>query len=275
VGNLLKSDAENLIMAKVFISYSRQHKDFVLKLSHALGESRREAWIDWKDIPVTAEWQREIFSNIEAADSFIFVISPESVASENCKKEIAHAAANNKRMVPIFHKPVPDDTIPEPLAKFQRIDFGDGDDFDSKMAVLIRALDVDLRWTEAHTRLLTRAKEWDRNAKERSSWISYQDVARAAAAALSEPAARNMVVELGGPQALTPREVVRMFEAAGVGEIVTESVTESALESQMNAASDPLQKSFAGLMLQCARGDAIDTTISRRLFPFQMTSVRD
>jgi NADH dehydrogenase len=106
------------------------------------------------------------------------------------------------------------------------------------------------------------------------SWISYQDVARAAAAALSEPAARNMVVELGGPQALTPREVVRMFEAAGVGEIVTESVTESALESQMNAASDPLQKSFAGLMLQCARGDAIDTTISRRLFPFQMTSVR-
>jgi hypothetical protein len=81
-------------------------------------------------------------------------------------------------------------------------------------------------------------------------------------------------VELGGPQALTPREVVRMFEAAGVGEIVTESVTESALESQMNAASDPLQKSFAGLMLQCARGDAIDTTISRRLFPFQMTSVR-
>jgi hypothetical protein len=28
-------------------------------------------------------------------------------------------------------------------------------------------------------------------------------------------------------------------------------------------------------MLQCARGDAIDTTTSRRLFPFQMTSVRD
>jgi uncharacterized protein YbjT (DUF2867 family) len=107
------------------------------------------------------------------------------------------------------------------------------------------------------------------------SWISYQDVARAAAAALSEPAARNMVVELGGPQALSPREVVRMFEAAGAGEIVTESVTEAALESQMNAASDPLQKSFAGLMLQCARGDAIDTTTSRRLFPFRMISVRD
>jgi NADH dehydrogenase len=107
------------------------------------------------------------------------------------------------------------------------------------------------------------------------SWISYRDVARAAAATVTESSAPNMVVELGGPQALSPREVVRMFEAAGAGEIVTESVPESALEAQMNAATDPLQKSFAGLMLQCAGGDVIDVTTSSRLFPFQMTSVRD
>jgi uncharacterized protein YbjT (DUF2867 family) len=107
------------------------------------------------------------------------------------------------------------------------------------------------------------------------SWISCRDVARAAAAAVTEGTARNMVVELGGPQALSPREVVRMFEAAGAGEIATESVPESALQGQMSAATDSLQKSFAGLMLQCAAGDAIDSTTSRRLFPFQMTSVRD
>ena len=107
------------------------------------------------------------------------------------------------------------------------------------------------------------------------SWISYRDVARAAAAAVTELAARNTIVELGGPQALSVREVVRMFEAAGAGEIATESVLESALESQLNAATDPLQKSFAGLMLQCAGGDAIDVTTSSRLFPFPMTSVRD
>ena len=107
------------------------------------------------------------------------------------------------------------------------------------------------------------------------SWISYRDVARAAAAAVTEEAARNMVVELGGPQALSPREVVRMFEAAGAGEIATESVPEGALEAQMKDATDSLQKSFAGLMLQCAGGDAVDTTTSSKLFPFQMTSVRD
>ncbi len=43
----------------------------------------------------------------------------------------------------------------------------------------------------------------------------------------------------------------------------------------MNAATDPLQKTFAGLMLQCAGGDAIDPAASSRLFPFRMTSVRD
>jgi uncharacterized protein YbjT (DUF2867 family) len=105
------------------------------------------------------------------------------------------------------------------------------------------------------------------------SWISYRDVAHAAAAVISDETAENMVVELGGPQALSPREVVRMFEAAGAGEIATEEVPESALEAQMNASTDSLRKSFAGLMLQCAAGDAIDP--STRLFPFQMTSVRD
>jgi len=107
------------------------------------------------------------------------------------------------------------------------------------------------------------------------SWISYRDVARAAAAAVTEGTGRNMVVELGGPQALTPREVVRMFEAAGAGEITTESIPTATLENQLETATDPLEQSFAGLMLQYAAGDPIDTTTSSRLFPFQMTAVRD
>ena len=96
-------------MAQVFISYSRKDKDFVRKLGDALSAQRREAWVDWKDIPLTAEWQREIFTNIEAADNFLFIISPESAASANCRKEIDHAVANNKRMIPILYRSAPDD----------------------------------------------------------------------------------------------------------------------------------------------------------------------
>ena len=54
-------------MAQVFISYSRKDKEFVRKLGDALSTQKREAWVDWKDIPLTAEWQWEILANIETA----------------------------------------------------------------------------------------------------------------------------------------------------------------------------------------------------------------
>ena len=107
------------------------------------------------------------------------------------------------------------------------------------------------------------------------SWVSARDVARAAAAAVSDGASRNTVVEFGGPDALSPREVVQMLEAAGAGAIATESVPETALRAQMDGATDPIQQSFAGLMLQLAAGDAIDPAASKGLFPFARTAVRD
>ncbi len=107
------------------------------------------------------------------------------------------------------------------------------------------------------------------------SWVSARDVARAAAAAVSDGASRNTVVEFGGPDALSPREVVQMLEAAGAGTIATESVPETALRAQMDSATDPIQQSFAGLMLQLAAGDAIDPAASNRLFPFAKTPVRE
>lgn len=107
------------------------------------------------------------------------------------------------------------------------------------------------------------------------SWVSYRDVARIAAAAADEPAARNLVLEVGGPEALSPREVVRMFEAAGAAEITTDYVPVSTLRSQYQAAADPMQKSFAALMLGYALGDAMDVSQTTALFPVRLTSVRE
>jgi hypothetical protein len=56
---------------------------------------------------------REIFTSIEAVDNFVSVISPEPVASNHCRKEIDHGVANDKRMVPICHRSVPDEAFPE------------------------------------------------------------------------------------------------------------------------------------------------------------------
>ncbi len=67
-------------MTDVFISYSRKDKAFVQVLHQALTQSKYDAWVDWQDIPLTADWWEEIKSGIEAADTFVCVISPDSMA---------------------------------------------------------------------------------------------------------------------------------------------------------------------------------------------------
>jgi WD40 repeat protein len=166
-------------MPEVFISYSRKDKDFARRLGDALVAHNRKAWADWKDIPLTSEWQQEILRNIESADNFIFIISPDSIASVNCKKEIDHAVVNNKKMLPLYHRPVPDDAVPETLARFQRLDFDNPELFDAKFEALLAAIDTDVVWTQEHTRLLIRAREWERMGSDSSFLLRGKDLREA------------------------------------------------------------------------------------------------
>ena len=111
--------------------------------------------------------------------------------------------------------------------------------------------------------------------RNKLSWISSNDVARFAVKALNEPRARDRVIEIGGPEALSSLDVVAAFEAAGSPEIVVEHVPEFTLRVQMETASDPLQESFAGLMLQYAAGDVIAMKATLELLPVRLTSIRD
>src|SRR5262249_44651564 len=101
---------------EVFISYSRKDKEFVRRLDEALKSRGREAWVDWEDIRPTEEFMQAIYAAIEGVDTFVFVLTPDSVASVVCGREITHAVANNKRMVPIVARDVNADTVPEALA---------------------------------------------------------------------------------------------------------------------------------------------------------------
>jgi len=108
------------------------------------------------------------------------------------------------------------------------------------------------------------------------SWMSFYDVARFAVAALDNPRARNATVKLGGPEALSPLEVVRLVEQSLGKPVVVQHVPEEALRAQYSAATDPLQQSFSALMLYYARGDVIDMTDTRRAFSIeQLKSVRE
>jgi hypothetical protein len=163
-------------MADIFISYSRKDKDFVHRLDESLKSRGREAWVDWEDIRPTEEWMQAIYAAIEGADTFVFVLTPDSVASDVCGREIAHAAAHNKRMVPIVARDLDANTAPEPLAKLNYIWFRESDDFEKATDTLISALDTDLDWVHAHTRLLTRAIEWQNKGKNNSFVLRGDDL---------------------------------------------------------------------------------------------------
>jgi TIR domain/Eukaryotic translation initiation factor eIF2A len=149
-------------MADVFISYSRKDKDFVKALHAALTQQNRETWVDWEDIPLTADWWQEIQSGIETADTFVFVVSPDSIASKVCRDEIDHAVECHKRLVPIVHREGFDTQQIHPaLAKHNWLFFRAEDDFEQAFQSLLTAIDTDLKYVKQHTRMLVRAIEWD------------------------------------------------------------------------------------------------------------------
>jgi uncharacterized protein YbjT (DUF2867 family) len=106
------------------------------------------------------------------------------------------------------------------------------------------------------------------------SWIATGDVAELAVRCLRNPAARNATIELGGPQALSPLEVVRLFEDVAGRPFAVTHVPAEALLAQQEAATDDMGRSFAGLMRCYAKGDPIPMEETARTFGIELTPVR-
>ena len=79
-------------------------------------------------------------------------------------------------MVPIVAREVDAQTVPEPLAKLQWIFCRETDDFQAAAGALVSALDTDLDWVHAHTRLITRALEWEANKRSNSFVLRGEDL---------------------------------------------------------------------------------------------------
>ena len=107
------------------------------------------------------------------------------------------------------------------------------------------------------------------------SWISVQDVARFAVTSLDHPAAKNTTLELGGPAAVGPLDVVKLFEQASGRSFELQFVPEEALLAQQAAATDPMQQSFNALMRVYAQGDPIDMTATLQTFAIQPTPLEE
>lgn len=149
--------------SKVFISYSRSDLAFTDELAAALGTfSDFDILLDRIGIGHGEEWKGRLSRLIVECDTMVFVLSPDSVASEVCVWEIEEARRLSKRIIPILWRTVDFAAVPVGLSAINAVPF-DGERAVSGLPKLVTALKTDLAWLREHTRLAERAFEWQQS----------------------------------------------------------------------------------------------------------------
>lgn len=105
------------------------------------------------------------------------------------------------------------------------------------------------------------------------SWVSSGDVAEMCVLALENPAAERRTIEFGGPDQLSPLQVVAIFEKISGKPFKIEHVPDELLRAQYAAATDPMEKSFAALMLVYLKGDAMNMRPIQEEFGINLMNV--
>jgi TIR domain/WD domain, G-beta repeat len=155
---------ETALMApkiKVFISYSRADRDFAKDIVAALIERGFEVLIDVSGIEPSEKWWKRIKELITQADTVIFILSPDAIASKVCKEEVEFAGALNKRFVPIVCRPVSAADAPQELRELNWIFFDDPPLFGERVNQLAKTLETDIEWIRKHTQFSAFAERWD------------------------------------------------------------------------------------------------------------------
>jgi NADH dehydrogenase len=107
------------------------------------------------------------------------------------------------------------------------------------------------------------------------AWVSYRDVAAFAVATLDQDSVHNRAVNIGGPENLTPLDVIEVFTSVCGRPFEIMHVPEDELRAQYDRVADSLGKSFAALMLEYATGSPMNIAETVALLPRPLMTVRD
>ena len=146
--------------ARVFISYSRKDLVFVDALDAALRERGIETLVDRSEIYAFEDWWARIQGLIAEADTVLFVLSPDSIVSPICLKEVTFAETLNKRFAPVVAKAVDIAQVPGALSRLNFIHLDGPNSLSSGIDRLNEALSTDIGWVRQHTGYGELAHRW-------------------------------------------------------------------------------------------------------------------
>src|SRR4051794_970525 len=164
-------------MADVFISYSRTDSRFVGALAEGLRENGKDVWLDIKGIRDAEVFPEALRNAIGSSDGFVFVISPASVKSAYCMREVGDAVDAGKLIVPVDFEHVPTDDLPEAIRVRNWIPANG--ELGATVDRVITALDTDPGHIKAHTHWEVKALEWAGKDREHSLLLRGADLAEA------------------------------------------------------------------------------------------------
>jgi hypothetical protein len=124
---------------ETFISYAHADFEFVDRLELGLRRKGFDPWIDHEDIPAAVKWEPEMLLGVQFCHNFIFVLSPQSLASKDCKEELKCALRHNKRLIPILYQSCRGYEIHPALAELNWIFFNN---FDAGLEKLVRVISL-------------------------------------------------------------------------------------------------------------------------------------
>jgi formylglycine-generating enzyme required for sulfatase activity len=146
---------------KIFISYSRADgSSLAEQLVAAFEAADFEAYLDKHDIEKGEDWDERLKGLILKADTVVFIISPGSIRSAQCSREVDRTLDLGKRLIPVHWIAVPESEIPARLKRLNYTFFSAGAAFAEPFAELVRAIRQDLGWIREHTLIGEQAARW-------------------------------------------------------------------------------------------------------------------
>jgi WD40 repeat protein len=155
----------NNLMTRVFISYADADKATMEKIRNSLRRESITVWTNKTDIQTGEAFDEAIKRGIEQADNIVYLLSPDSVNSNYCQRELDLAVSLHKRIIPVLVHETDPNQVPSGLRELQYIDLTDNvkeDDYLLDESQLLKIFHEDAAYYNEHKILLTKALKWKR-----------------------------------------------------------------------------------------------------------------